>query len=195
MPTRNVIVLAALLMCSAESLVCGADELRLEPNAKLSFEFPDLPDTLQSIRTGEKVTPRLSAQLPENYSPDGRFPLVVYLHGGSGGRGDNASAVRGVVGPRDFIAVNLPLFKEPTTEKKSISVAGMSFDVSQIITGDDSEILGRCYRVMLQRLLDAVPNITRKRTQSAASRTAPTPPRPWSPGPTSLSRITSRRST
>lgn len=56
----------------------GAETVRLEPNAILRLDFPDLPDTLATIDTGEKKLARLTAQLPENYSLEGRFPLCVF---------------------------------------------------------------------------------------------------------------------
>src|SRR5438093_13187670 len=89
----------------------AANDANLEPNATLTFEFPDLPDTLMTKVSGEKRPARLTAQLPENYSRDGKFPLFVFLTGGGGGRGDAEPSARELVGARDFICVNLPQFK------------------------------------------------------------------------------------
>jgi hypothetical protein len=72
------------------------------------------------------------------------------------------------VGSRDFITVNLPLFKEAgaelPTEAKGLDLKKMGLDPSQLILPADGAKLGRAYRVMLQRLLDAVPNITLERS-------------------------------
>jgi hypothetical protein len=89
----------------------GAETVELEPNATLRFDFPDLPDTLATMSTSNKQPARLTAQLPENYSRDGKFPICVYLDGGDGGRGNKSGIVRTIVGSQDFICVNLPFFK------------------------------------------------------------------------------------
>jgi hypothetical protein len=122
----------------------GAEPSSLEPNAILCFDFPELPSTLA------KQPARLSAQLPENYSREGKFPICVYLDGGDGGRGDKQGIARRIVGPRDFICVNLPLFKR-TNDGILVSV-------------DDFETASHAYRMMLQKLFDAVPNISRERS-------------------------------
>ena len=49
---------------------------KLEPNAIISFEFPDLPETLLTKSSGDKQPARLSAELPENYSRETKFPLI-----------------------------------------------------------------------------------------------------------------------
>lgn len=129
----------------------GAAELtKLEPNAILRFDFADLPDTLATITTGDKQPARLTAQLPENYSQDGKFPVCVYLDGGDGGRGSKPGIARAIVGPTNFICVNLPLFKR-TNDKTVIAL-------------DDFEIVSRAHRSMLQKLFETVPNITPERS-------------------------------
>jgi hypothetical protein len=125
-----------------------ADEPKLEPNARLYFEFPDLPDTLASKFTGKRRTARLTAQLPQNYQRDGKYPLFVFLNGGDGGYAD-APVGREIIGTRDFVCVNLPLFKR-------------TFGL--LISMEDYEVVSRAYHTMLQRLLDAVPNITSERS-------------------------------
>jgi hypothetical protein len=65
------------IACSASA----ASDVKLEPNATLRFEFPDLHDTLMTKASGEKQPARLTAQLPENYSPGGEFPLLIFLTG------------------------------------------------------------------------------------------------------------------
>ena len=131
----------------------GADGVKLEPNATLSFEFPDLSDTLATMITGEKQTARLTAELPENYSSDGKFPLFIFLHGGHGGHGKPHPVTREIAGKRDFICVTLPLFKR-------------TFDTNEgaLVSMDDFDTVSRAYRNMLQKLLDGVPNVTPERS-------------------------------
>src|SRR5208282_1810766 len=146
---RRILVLIFVLIVRTQ----GAEAVKLEPNATLHFDFSDLPDTLATMDTGEKQPARLTAQLPENYSRDGRFPLCVYLDGGDGGRGDRPGIARAIVGPTNFICVNLPLFKRAykTNDTTLVSV-------------DDFLIVSHAYRVMLQWLFDTVPNITSERS-------------------------------
>jgi len=130
----------------------GAETVRLEPNAILRFDFTNLPATLATMNTGDKQPARLTAQLPENYSRDGKFPLCVYLDGWDGGRGDRPGIARAIVGPTNFICVNLPLFKRAYSTNDG--------DLGLLISVDDFETVNRAYREMLQKLFDAVPNIT-----------------------------------
>ena len=128
---------------------CNGGELKLEPNAMVRFDFPELPDTLCTKVTGRRQPARLTAQLPTNYSRESTFPLFVFLNGGDGGRA-NSPLGREIVGPRDFICVSLPLFKR-------------TFDTNEagglLISMDDFQTVSTAYRPMLQRLLDTVPNI------------------------------------
>ena len=152
----------ACLLALAGALASAEDAVKLEPNAKLSFEFPDLPETFFSKATHQPAPALLTAQLPENYVPGGRFPLFVFLGGGNGGRGDSTTA-RSIAGPRDFIAVSLPLFRDSTAAAAPV-LPGLPINPKEMVNGADAGILGRAYRVMLQRLLEAVPNVTRERS-------------------------------
>jgi dienelactone hydrolase len=57
------------------------------------------------------------------------------------------------VGSNDFICVNLPLFKRAFTK-----------DGGVLVSSDDFETVSRAYRIMLQKLLDTIPNITPERS-------------------------------
>ncbi len=133
-----------------------AGDAKLEANAVLSFDFPNLPDTLMTMSSGEKRPARLTAQLPENYSRDGEFPLFIFLTGGGGGRGDAQPSARGLVGARHFVCVNLPQFKRSYSTNEAFR--GLA------ISPEDFATVSGAYRTMLQKLLDAVPNITSKRS-------------------------------
>src|SRR6185436_2661225 len=131
----------------------GADSVKLEPNAIISFEFPDLSETLATKLLGEKEPARLTAELPDNYAPGAKFPLCVFLGGGHGGRGKLHPIQRAIAGKQDFISVALPLFKR-------------TYDGSEgaLVSMDDLDAISQAYRVMLQKLLDAVPNVTPERS-------------------------------
>jgi hypothetical protein len=132
----------------------GADETKLEPNARWHLFFPDLPETLATMGTGEKHPTQLTVRLPANYSRAGKFPLFVFLNGDDGGFGDRLPLDRRTCGTNDFICVNLPLFKCSYTGTND----------TKIITMDDCETMSRAYRIMLQKLFDTVPNITPERS-------------------------------
>ena len=107
------------------------------------------------MHTGKKQPPMLSARLPDNYSPDRKFPLFIYLIGGPGERGEvrNLAPGIGVIGKKDYLCVSLPLFK------KVWDINGPAKGL--FVLPDDYETISNCYRVMLRKLFDTVPNITR----------------------------------
>jgi hypothetical protein len=151
MTSAYTLTIALLVTLAAPAQV--AESVKLEPNARFYFEFPDLPDTLATKATGNKQPPRLTARLPANYSRERKFPLFVFLNGGDGGRGDSLPLDRTVVGSNDFICVNLPLFKR-------------TYDTNDggLISVDDFDTVSRAYRVMLDKLLVTVPNTTPERS-------------------------------
>lgn len=144
----------ALASCVAIThLAQGASDFKLEPNATIRLDFPDLPDTLATAGSGERQPARLTATLPTNYTREGKFPLFIFLNGGDGGRGDGLPVPRQQVVPRDFICVSLPLFKH-----------AYNTNDGGLVSMEDFPTVSRCYRTMLQRLFDSVPNITPERS-------------------------------
>ena len=84
----------------------------LTPSAQLTFDFPELPNTLAGMVSGTTKVARLGAILPSNYAPTSKHPLFVYIKGGSGGPEDGGAMARDIVGAEEFIAVQVPLFKK-----------------------------------------------------------------------------------
>jgi hypothetical protein len=157
--TCAFLVLIALLLAGAV-----ADEVKLEPNAKFTFEFPELPETFFSKSTHESVPAMLTAQLPENYSAAGKYPLFVFLEGGNGGRGDSTQG-RAIVGLRDFITVSMPLFRDASGAKPPpIPGLPLPFNFGYMVNLNDAPVLGKSYRTMLEKLFAAVPNIATERS-------------------------------
>ena len=132
----------------------GAEETyKLEPNAILRFAMPALPPTLHRMATGKDDSlPRITIQLPENYTVDKKFPLFVFLHGGDGGEGLSPGPAVMTTGHRDAIAVNISLFKKKWD--KDGPVGGL------LILPEDYETQSRAYQALLRKVLDTVPNIT-----------------------------------
>jgi len=153
MKCTHAILLVGFL-CSV--LVSDGGAPKLEPNAIISLEFPDLPETLLTKSSGDKQPARLSAQLPENYSREGKFPLFIFLTGGGGGRGEAQPSARGLVGKHDFICVNLPQFKQHLDTNEVFR--------GLVISPEDFDVASRAYRTMLQKLFDTVPNIVTTRS-------------------------------
>jgi len=163
-----MLVLLTLLSVAVSPLQ-AAEAVQLEPNAVLKFEFPDLPETyFAHFHKADKQPAMLTAQLPENYSPNGKFPMLVFLSGGSGGRGDGAAFGRRIVGSRDYITVNMPLFKDtahpalPILPPSLQNIPAQAGKLGFAINFNDFKVISPSYRGMLQKLLDTVPNITPK---------------------------------
>lgn len=150
---RRALTLACALL--GMTMAC-AEPVAPAPNARLSFEFPDLPDTLAAMSQRKKAPAKMTALLPANYTAEGRFPLFVYLLGGEGGDGGWPDRGRAVVGDKDFICVGLPLFKDHMDRDEP--AGGL------MVSMDDIGVISRCYRTMLGRLFEAVPNITAERS-------------------------------
>lgn len=125
----------------------------LRPNAALTFDFPELPNTLAGMVSGTTKVPRLGAILPSNYAPGSQHPLFVYIKGGSGGPEDGGAMARDIVGAEDFIAVQLPLFKQHQPQGRTLPVMV-----------EDLAIVSAAYRTMLEKLAAEVPNIDWKRS-------------------------------
>lgn len=144
-----VMVLALSVVASAR----GAAGIALEADARWQLEFPDLPDTLATMSTGQRQPARLTVRLPANYSREGKFPLFAFLNGNDGGRGDTLPVDPKIIGSNDFICASLPLFKRAFDKTDGV-----------LVTVDDFETASRAYRVMFQKLFDTVPNIAPERS-------------------------------
>lgn len=125
----------------------------LGADAKLTFTFPELPNTLAGMVTGKTKTAELSVILPSNYTREGKHPLFVYLKGGSGGPEDGGAMAREIVGAENFIAVQMPLFKKNQPKGQTLPV-----------TLEDMPIVSAAYRAMLEKLAATVPNIDWERS-------------------------------
>ncbi|MCX6910629.1 MAG: hypothetical protein NTY01_21670 [Verrucomicrobia bacterium] len=157
---RTTIILAVTALLSSSVFAQDA-AVSLKPGAVIQFTFPDLPPTLYAQAKNDPVPAKLTARLPDNYTPEGRWPLFVFLAGGVGAKGDDASMARKLIGPRDFIAVSMPLFQRVFDPKQYLG--GVA------ITVDDFETLRSAYRTMLGKLMKAVPGIVPKRSTLGGS--------------------------
>src|SRR5262245_26238619 len=123
----------------------------LAPGEVIRLIFPDLPPTLFAMRRGQiKPEPAVTIRLPDNYAPDKRFPLLVWLDINDGGVGAEIGQPMRIVGRSDYIVANFPLFRR-------------SFDPSAgwgITVGvDDAPLMTAAYTTIMDRIRATIPNI------------------------------------
>jgi predicted peptidase len=134
----------------------GADDPKpapdLKPGMRMILKFPDLPQTLYAMQSGQEALTQAYLALPDNYSPERKFPLFVFLYGGHGGPGAGPGRGHQIMENKDCIFVNLPLFK------KKIDPSG-PFKGLLITTEQDGETICRAYTAMLKKVYATIPNI------------------------------------
>ena len=116
------------------------------------LKFPELPQTLYAMQSGQEATTQAYLALPENYSPERKFPLFVFLYGGHGGPGAGPGRGQQIMENKDCIFVNLPLFK------KKFDPDG-PFKGLLITTEQDGETIRQAYTAMLKKIYATIPNI------------------------------------
>ncbi len=131
----------------------------LKPDSVVTFEFPELPRTLQSIIDEEVYMPCASVYLPKDYSTSQSFPLVCFLGGAGGGRGTNLGAIRKVTQETGFICLNMPHFKRRVAKLKPNE---RNKWMRMYIHHQDTRIIWDSYRVMLERIVAEIPNLDRE---------------------------------
>jgi len=121
--------------------------------------FPDLPLTLAARADKTNCVPTAALFYPRNYSATGQFPVLIFLNGGKGGNGSVPAAARELCRERDFVCMNLPLFKRtlaPLHKNKKNEWSRL------FIRDRDSDVIWRAYAVMLARLFSAADNFDRR---------------------------------
>ena len=128
------------------------------PGETTEIFFPDagLPPTLYTMMTGTAAAPCLTVRLPDDYSPSGSYPLLVYVPGFHGGPKGNIANAGSMAGDRGWIVASLPLFKSRVDRDEPAGGLVVSFQ--------DYPILSKAYATMLGRLFELVPNIDRDRS-------------------------------
>ena len=146
---------AALLLAPLAALRAADDTTTapdLKPGTRMILKFPELPQTLYAMLSGQEAVTQAYLALPENYSPERKFPLFVFLYGGHGGPGAGPGRGHQIMENKDCIFVNLPLFK------KKIDPSG-PFKGLLITTEQDGETICRAYTAMLKKVYATIPNI------------------------------------
>jgi predicted esterase len=148
---RHRLPVAAFLLAAVALHAARADDApSLQPGSLFSVSFPDMPPTLSDQCDHNGIKPRMTVFLPQNYDPQRRHPVLIYLSGGSGGTGGNPDVARRISDEKDYVCVNLPLFKE--------KVEG-SGDARLLLGDADYRFAWPLYRTMLDKLAELVPNL------------------------------------
>lgn len=96
-------VLWAVCFVSLSEVHGQANQPELKPGQVFHLDFPDLGASEHSENT------RAGIYLPTDYTPDRRFPLLVWFGGGPGG--DNPGIAKEITNGSGFICVALPYRK------------------------------------------------------------------------------------
>ncbi|MCC6737979.1 MAG: hypothetical protein IT452_02955, partial [Planctomycetia bacterium] len=154
---RLALVLAAVVsvaVSSADAQEKDGEPAKpdLKPGSRMILKFPELPRTLYAMVHGEETAPQICVSLPENYSPDRKFPLFAFIWGGDGGDCTGAGRGPAVMSKKDCIFVNLPLFKK--TWNPDGPFEGRLVDLKE-----DAEVICSSYAAMMKKLYEVIPNI------------------------------------
>lgn len=151
-----LLMLPATVPATLPAAVLAADPVRpvadLRPGARIVLEFPELPQTLYAMQSEREGTTQACVVLPENYSAQRSFPLFVFLNGGHGGPASGPGRGQQIMQNKDFIFVNLPLFKarlDPTGPFKGLLVTA----------ADDGATICKAYAAMLKKIHAVIPNV------------------------------------
>lgn len=153
--SRTRLLPIVFLLTSFTQLASAQDAPRisdLKPGARIILKCPELPQTLYAMQSGKEATTQLYVALPENYSPDRKYPLFVFLYGGHGGPGAGPGRGLEVMDNKDCIFVNLPLFKE------KIETDG-PFKGLLISPELDGDVICKAYGAMFKKIYQTIPNI------------------------------------
>ena len=146
-----VFLLTALLVASgAVAAMAQPRAPQVAPGKSFTVEFPEMPPTMARLLDSKNTArPSMTVFLPTNYNARARFPLLIFLKGGSGGNGNNPDTARKLVADRDFICVDLPLFKYKA-EGNAPTTLGL--------TDADCRYMWSLHKQMLDKLGQFVPN-------------------------------------
>ena len=146
-----VLLLTAVLVASCAATALAQPRApQVAPGKSFTVEFPEMPPTMAHLLDPKNTSkPSMTVFLPTNYNARAKFPLLIFLKGGSGGNGNNPDTARKLVADRDFICVDLPLFKYKA-EGNAPTTLGL--------TDADCRYMWSLHKQMLDKLGQFVPN-------------------------------------
>ena len=148
----KVVRIATLLSVCLSSLAAPGDDAArsLTPGAAFYIQFPEMPPTFWAMESSSKDPAQMTFTLPKNYTPTGKFPLIVFLRGGNGFNRGVEHIVSVITQDQDFVAASMPLFKKIAPKDPGGKV---------IMQPEDARYMWPFFRTMLAKLFEAVPNI------------------------------------
>lgn len=132
--------------------VAPAADVQLAPGKTIEYTFSGTPPSLADLmrKTGA-TSVQMAFKLPDTYTPDRKFPLLVFLSGGDGGNGCELHQATPLLGNTDYIVCNMPLFKR--------DIEGETMDEQLSITPLDAEYAIPALKMLLDELHRLIPNI------------------------------------
>jgi len=139
-----MVVASSVFAGEAKKATATLDE-RIKPGNKFVVEFPD------RIKALDKGASRFQVYIPTDYTPDRKFPLHLWLGGGTGG----CSARNCVVGKEGWICIGMPLFHAPPEIRKKGSGFKHKLHLWQI----DDATIWKEHKFLLDEIQKLIPNI------------------------------------
>ncbi|HPA17775.1 MAG TPA: DUF5666 domain-containing protein [Verrucomicrobiae bacterium] len=146
--------LATTMLLASPPGVIGEPAPRLEPGETITIPFPEMPPTFAERPDPKGIPAMMTVFLPRNYDRERKHPLLIFLGGGGGGRGQNPVVARKLTEEMDFVCVDLPLFKE----KLDPPVPGNGTS-RLILQANDCRFMWSFHKIMLAKLEATVPNL------------------------------------
>lgn len=157
MKSMRPLIIFLFILLTLPSASHSEDESAQVPGKTYDLVFPEIGPTLFTLATGEERVANLLYRLPDNFSPEKKYPVFVFLTGGAGGGMEKKGLGRAVsiTGGKDFITATLPLFRRGGELEKEELFGGL------LIGGDDYPVISKAYHTMLNQFFETVPNAQR----------------------------------
>ncbi len=146
---------SVLVVCTIASYASAEPAPKLAPDSMFTVAFPDLPPTFYAVFEKKDVKAQMTVFLPSNYDLARKLPLLIFLNGWDGGVGDNPGMARSLCKGKDFICVNMPLFKAGDFRVDKPNVPGAGF----VMCAEDGKYMWPHFKLMLEKLDALVPNV------------------------------------
>jgi len=134
----------------------------IKAGAKITVAFRAMPKTLYSQIRGKPYPAKMTFYLPKNYSPEKKFPLILWNSGGDGHKGTDLRYPLKLTRGMNVVCLTLPLFKRDLEPLKT----DKSNYWSRMILNDrnTAATTWKCYKIMLEKFFSLVPNIDMEKT-------------------------------
>ncbi len=149
----DLLISAALsffLLCPASPRIFSEEAAKLSPGQTISVKLDSLPPCLVEMKSGVKTEAFMTATLPEDYSADKKFPVLLFLNGGEGGNGAGNGQSLFFTEGKGFVALSLPLYK------KKLNTSGIDI----YINSGDFKHIAEAYETAFGLLRKEIPNLS-----------------------------------